>query len=87
MALHAIMQMNDGQRIEAGRLDVALSKGPLEATYQIVLTGLAKQAYSASSSAISALGLRASNWRHSMMGRMAAPSRCCVRCLGHQLWR
>ena len=45
LALHAIMQMNDGQRIEAGRLDVALRQGPLDqATYQIVLTGLAKQA-------------------------------------------
>jgi len=44
LGLHAIMQMNDGQRIEAGRLDIALREGPLDAaTYQIVLTGLAKQ--------------------------------------------
>ena len=44
IGLHAIMQMNDGQRIESGRLDVALRDGPLDAgTYQILLTGLAKQ--------------------------------------------
>ncbi|HWF94679.1 MAG TPA: methyl-accepting chemotaxis protein [Xanthobacteraceae bacterium] len=44
IGLHAIMQMNDGQKIEAGRLEVALRDGPLDAgTYQILLTGLAKQ--------------------------------------------
>jgi methyl-accepting chemotaxis protein len=44
LGLHAIMQMNDGQRIEAGRLDVALREGPLDpATYQVLITGLAKQ--------------------------------------------
>jgi methyl-accepting chemotaxis protein len=44
MGLHAIMQMNDGQRIEAGRMEIALREGPLDtAMYQILLTGLAKQ--------------------------------------------
>jgi methyl-accepting chemotaxis protein len=44
MGLHAIMQMNDGQRIEAGRVEIALREGPLDAgTYQILLNGLAKQ--------------------------------------------
>jgi methyl-accepting chemotaxis protein len=44
MGLHAIMQMNDGQRIEAGRLEIALREGPLEAgVYQLLLNGLAKQ--------------------------------------------
>ncbi|HEY6255222.1 MAG TPA: methyl-accepting chemotaxis protein [Xanthobacteraceae bacterium] len=44
LGLHAIMQMNDGQRIEAGRIDVALRTGPIDAaTYQLLLTGLAKQ--------------------------------------------
>jgi methyl-accepting chemotaxis protein len=45
LGLHAIMQMNDGQRIEAGRADLALRDGPLDPQlYQIWLTGLAKQA-------------------------------------------
>jgi methyl-accepting chemotaxis protein len=44
IGLHAIMQMNDGQKIESGRLEVVLRDGPLDAgTYQILLTGLAKQ--------------------------------------------
>jgi methyl-accepting chemotaxis protein len=44
MALHAIMQMNDGQRIEAGRTAIALSSGPLDPlTYQTLLLGLSKQ--------------------------------------------
>jgi methyl-accepting chemotaxis protein len=44
MGLHAIMQMNDGQRIEAGRAEIALQQGPLDTeTYQILLNGLAKQ--------------------------------------------
>jgi methyl-accepting chemotaxis protein len=44
MGLHAIVQMNDGQRIEAGRMELALRNGPLDAgTYQILLNGLAKQ--------------------------------------------
>jgi methyl-accepting chemotaxis protein len=45
LALHAVMQMNDGQRIEAGRIDVVLRNGtPLDAaTYQLLLMGLAKQ--------------------------------------------
>jgi methyl-accepting chemotaxis protein len=44
MALYAIMQMNDGQRIEMGRVELALSGGPLAADmYRILITGLAKQ--------------------------------------------
>jgi methyl-accepting chemotaxis protein len=44
VALHAIIQMNDGQRIEAGRLEIALREGALDAgTYQVLLSGLAKQ--------------------------------------------
>jgi methyl-accepting chemotaxis protein len=44
IGLHAIMQMNDGQRIEAGRLEVALRDGPLDhETYLLLLNGLAKQ--------------------------------------------
>ncbi len=44
LGLHAIMQMNDGQKIEAGRSDVALREGALDGgLYQILLTGLAKQ--------------------------------------------
>jgi methyl-accepting chemotaxis protein len=44
MALHAIMQMNDGQRIEAGRTEIALNSGPLEPqTYRTLLLGLSKQ--------------------------------------------
>jgi methyl-accepting chemotaxis protein len=45
VALSAIMQMNDGHKIEANRLDSVLLPGTLDsATYQLVLTGLAKQA-------------------------------------------
>jgi methyl-accepting chemotaxis protein len=44
LAMQAIMQMNDGQRIEAGRSDIAISSGPLDpAIYQILLLGLSKQ--------------------------------------------
>jgi methyl-accepting chemotaxis protein len=44
MAMQAIMQMNDGQRIEAGRTDIALKSGPLDApTYQMLMLGLSKQ--------------------------------------------
>ncbi len=44
MALHAIMQMNDGQRIEAGRTEIALNSGALDPqTYQTLLLGLSKQ--------------------------------------------
>jgi methyl-accepting chemotaxis protein len=44
IGLHAIMQMNDGQRIEAGRLEVALREGALDhETYLLLLNGLAKQ--------------------------------------------
>ena len=44
LALNAIMQMNDGHKIEANRLETALNTGTLDsATYQLVLTGVAKQ--------------------------------------------
>jgi methyl-accepting chemotaxis protein len=44
LALHAIMQMNDGQRIEAGRTDIALNSGSLDPQmYQTLLLGLSKQ--------------------------------------------
>jgi methyl-accepting chemotaxis protein len=44
LAMQAIMQMNDGQRIESGRTDIALKSGPLDArTYQLLLLGLSKQ--------------------------------------------
>jgi methyl-accepting chemotaxis protein len=44
LALHDIMQMNDGQRIENGRTDIALSSGPLDSkAYQTLLLGVAKQ--------------------------------------------
>jgi len=44
MALHAIMQMNDGQRIESGRTEIALNSGALDPqTYQTLLLGLSKQ--------------------------------------------
>jgi len=43
-ALHAIMQMNDGVRIENGRTEISLRDGPLDTqTYQTLLLGLAKQ--------------------------------------------
>ena len=43
-ALHAVMQMNDGIRIEAGRTEIALKDGPLDMqTYQTLQLGLAKQ--------------------------------------------
>ncbi|HLH98106.1 MAG TPA: methyl-accepting chemotaxis protein [Xanthobacteraceae bacterium] len=44
LALSAIMQMNDAEKIEANRLETALNAGALDsATYQLVLTGLAKE--------------------------------------------
>jgi len=44
LAMHAIMQMNDGQRIEAGRSEAALQQGSVDAaTYQLWLFGIAKQ--------------------------------------------
>jgi methyl-accepting chemotaxis protein len=44
LGLHAIMQMNDGQRIEAGRTEIALRGGPLDPqTYQTLALGLSKQ--------------------------------------------
>jgi methyl-accepting chemotaxis protein len=45
LGLHAIMQMNDGQRIERGRAEIALQDGKLDAeTFQILMLGLSKQA-------------------------------------------
>jgi methyl-accepting chemotaxis protein len=45
LGLHAIIEMNDGQRIEQGRTNIALRDGPLETqAYQILLTGVSKQA-------------------------------------------
>jgi signal transduction histidine kinase len=45
LALHAIMQMNEGSSIENGRSDVALKDGKLESgDYQLLLRGLWKQA-------------------------------------------
>src|SRR5258708_6716201 len=45
LGLHAIMQMNDGQRTEGGRTELALRDGPLDAgTFQNLLLGLSKQA-------------------------------------------
>jgi methyl-accepting chemotaxis protein len=44
LAMHAIMQMNDGQRVEAGRSEVALHDGSVDVpTYQLWLFGIAKQ--------------------------------------------
>jgi methyl-accepting chemotaxis protein len=44
LALHAILQMNDGERIEAGRTENALTAGSLDpALYQLLLMGLSKQ--------------------------------------------
>jgi methyl-accepting chemotaxis protein len=44
LALHAILQVNDGERIEAGRAENALSAGFLDAQlYQVLLMGLSKQ--------------------------------------------
>jgi methyl-accepting chemotaxis protein len=44
LALHAMMQVNDGVRIESSRTDVALKDGPLDAeTYRSLIDGLAKQ--------------------------------------------
>src|SRR5258708_18524990 len=44
LALHASMQMNDGQKIESARSDVGLKQGRLDAgVYQLWLTGVAKQ--------------------------------------------
>ena len=45
LALHAILQLTDGERIEAGRVESALAAGFLDAQlYQILLMGLSKQA-------------------------------------------
>jgi methyl-accepting chemotaxis protein len=44
LALHAIIQMNDGTSIEAGRTDVALTRSQFDTqTYQLFILGLAKQ--------------------------------------------
>ena len=44
LGLHAVMQMNDGQKIESARSDLALKDGRLDAAaYQIWLIGVAKQ--------------------------------------------
>jgi len=44
LALHAILQMNDGERIEAGRTENALTAGSLSPElYQLLLMGLSKQ--------------------------------------------
>jgi len=45
LALHAIMQVNDGERIEAGRIENAITGGSLRPElYQMLLTGLSRQA-------------------------------------------
>jgi methyl-accepting chemotaxis protein len=45
LALHAIMQVNDGERMEAGRVENALTGGSLRPElYQMLLMGLSKQA-------------------------------------------
>src|SRR5215470_3201718 len=45
LALNAILQLTDGERIEAGRVESALAAGFLDAQlYQILLMGLSKQA-------------------------------------------
>src|SRR4029077_18537892 len=45
LALHAIMQVNDGERVEAGRVENALTGGSLRPElYQMLLMGLSKQA-------------------------------------------
>jgi methyl-accepting chemotaxis protein len=44
LALHAIMQLNDGERIEAGRGENALTSGALNPElYRLLLLGLSKQ--------------------------------------------
>ncbi len=44
LALYAIMQVNDGERIEAGRVENALTGGTLRPElYEMLLTGLSKQ--------------------------------------------
>jgi len=44
LGMQAVMQMNDGQRIEAARSDAAISSGPLDPeTYRTLLLGLSKQ--------------------------------------------
>jgi methyl-accepting chemotaxis protein len=44
LALHAVMQMSEGVRNEAGRTETALTNGPLDLqNYQQLLLGLAKQ--------------------------------------------
>ena len=45
LALYAIMQVNDGERIEAGRIENAITGGSLRPElYQMLLTGLSRQA-------------------------------------------
>jgi len=45
LALHTILQLNDGERIEAGRAENALAAGFLDAQlYQLLLLGVSKQA-------------------------------------------
>ena len=45
LALHAIMQVNDGERIEAGRVENAITAGSLRPElYQMLLNGLSRQA-------------------------------------------
>jgi methyl-accepting chemotaxis protein len=44
LGLYSIIEMNDGQRIEGGRTNIALRDGPLETqAYQTLLLGLSKQ--------------------------------------------
>jgi methyl-accepting chemotaxis protein len=44
LALQAIIQMNDGQRVESGRTEIALISGPLDSqTYRALMLGLSKQ--------------------------------------------
>ena len=44
LALHAILQLNDGERIEAGRAENALAAGFLDAElYRLLLLGVSKQ--------------------------------------------
>src|SRR5579871_2388934 len=44
LAMHAIVQLNDGERIERGRSDDALRAGSIDpSAYQVWLLGLAKQ--------------------------------------------
>ena len=44
LAMQAVMQMHDGQRVEQGRSEAALRRGSIDAaTYQVWLAGIAKQ--------------------------------------------